>query len=460
MDKHLLYLFFCLLVGCNTGEKSSPDVFFAGEIVNPTSRHVVLYKGDKVIDSVILDEHDRFSFSFDSITEGLYHFDHAPELQYVYLEHGDSLMIRLNTADFDESLVFSGKGEEINNFLLELFLATEEETPLINSMYRLEADEFTHKIDSLKSLKLSALANLEREGAVSENERKIARASIVYNYYTYKETYPFRHKKLSHGGVMEKLPEDFYSYRKELDFANKDLTYLRPYYSFMVNHIQNLSYMGCSKACGIEGNVVKNQLHFNEHKLHLIDSLVIEKELKDNLFRYVAFNYLLKVHDTDANNKKFISKFHKLSKNNRHIDEIDELYRGIENIQPNKEIPDLYVSNTHGDTVSLREIAKDGKTVFYFWSGEEKRHFDHIMKRVAKLSSQKPEYKFVGINFRTGEAMWKGLLESNELDLDLQYRAGDFEELMRSLIIYPLNKCVITEDALIVDAFSDIYTSF
>ncbi|MGS0523977.1 hypothetical protein ACU8V7_01050 [Zobellia nedashkovskayae] len=67
----------------------------------------------------------------------------------------------------------------------------------------------------------------------------------------------------------------------------------------MINHIGNMSYMTCSHACAIKNNVVRNQLHFNEHKLHIIDSLVQEKELKDNLFRYVAFDYLLKVHDSE-----------------------------------------------------------------------------------------------------------------------------------------------------------------
>ena len=132
MNKKLLYLFLFILAGCNESEKSSPNVFFSGEIVNPTSKHVVLYKGDVVIDSSALDENKMFSFELDSIEDGLYHFNHAPEYQYVYLEKGDSLLIRLNTVDFDESLVFSGTGEEVNNFMMEIYLANEGEKSLIN----------------------------------------------------------------------------------------------------------------------------------------------------------------------------------------------------------------------------------------------------------------------------------------------------------------------------------------
>ncbi|QCX00219.1 transaldolase [Aggregatimonas sangjinii] len=460
MIRVLLYLLLILLFGCTSQEKKSPGVFFAGEIVNPTGDKIVLYKGDKVVDSSSLDKNNRFSFQFDSIAEGLYHFDHAPELQYVYLAQGDSLVIRLNTMDFDESLIFSGTGSEINNFLLELFLANEEEDSKISAWYELEASEFLGKIDELQKEKFETLGELIKDGNLSQNQRNLAKASIVYNYNTYKEQYPFRHRRYSDHGVLEKLPDNFYQYRKSVDYGNEQLTYLRPYYEFMVNHIQNLSFMSCTKECQMKEGVVQKQLHFNEHKLHLIDSLVSEKELKDNLYRHVAFNYLLKVHDYPENNKRFITKFHELSNNNRHLDEIDELYEGIENLQPQKSIPDVYVTNFAGDSLSLREIGKEGKTVFYFWSAVDKKHFNSIKKRVAELTVKNPEYKYVGINMKTSKDTWKGMVEDSRLNKDQQYRAHDFSKLTKSLIIYPENKCVITNDAVIVDAFSNIYSAF
>jgi len=448
------------LAGCDKGEKSSPNVFFAGEIVNPSSEYVLLYKGDTVIDSAKLDEQNRFAFTIDSLSDGLYHFEHDPEVQYVYLEQGDSLMIRLNTIAFDESLIFSGKGEEINNFLLELFLASEEELAIINSFYRLKPGEFTKKIDSLKNLKLDILASLKKDGKFSAKEEKVANASIIYNYNTYKEGYSFKHKRLTGENIMVKLPEDFYDYRKELTFNDKDLTYLRPYYNFVRNHVGNLSYITCSNNCEIKNDIVRNQLHFNKHQLNVIDSLVEEKELKDNLFRRVAFDYLLKVHDTEKNNEEFLANFHRHSTNNRHMKEIDALYEGIKSIQPNKKIPAVQVFDSNGSKISLQEIAKANKTVFYFWSGTNRMHFENIKRRIAKLTLEKPEYSYVGINIKTEEGQWKALLENSGLNLKNQYRADNFKELEKSLIVYPLNQCIIVEDELIVDAFANVYGQF
>ncbi|MBC6998748.1 transaldolase [Cytophaga sp. FL35] len=457
MNKHLLYLFLILFASCGSTEKTSNKVYFAGEIVNPTSEHIVLFKGDAVIDSARLDKNNRFSFNFDTLPQGLYHFNHDPEVQYVYLEGGDSLVIRLNTVDFDESLIFSGKGEEVNNFLLELFLAGEEETDQVRDYYLLEPEEFKDKIDSLMDEKLALLSELSTESDLSEKELKIAEASIFYTYSTYKESYPFRHKRRTKEKKVEDLPSTFYDYRNEITFNDKDLVYLRPYYNFVKNHIGNISYMSCLMDCDTEGKVVRNHLHFNKHKLRIIDSLVVEKELKDNLFRNVAFDYLLKVHDSEKNNEEFIQGFHELSSNNRHIEEINTLYEGIRNIQPNKKIPGIQVLDYNGQAVSLPDIAKENKTVFYFWSGVDRSHFDNIKERIAKLTKEKPHYKYVGINFKTEEGHWKALLESSKLNPETQFRATNFEELTKALILYPLNKCIITNDDVIVDAFANVY---
>ncbi|WP_291864114.1 redoxin domain-containing protein [Maribacter sp.] len=458
MNRILLLCFLLLLVSCSTVEKGSPSVFFAGEIVNPTSKYVVLHKGEKVVDSALLDTNNRFSFTFDSIPHGLYSFNHAPEHQYVYLEPGDSLMIRLNTVDFDESLIFSGKGESINNFLLDLFLGNEKEELLVRRSYNsLEPDDFRNKINSLREKRLGELKTIKMEGNLSDEAYNIAVASINYTYYNYKERYPFDHRKYNKDKKIAQLPDDFYNYRKNINFNNRQLNYLRPYYDFMRSHFGNLSYMTCSHKCIIKNNEVKNKLHFNKHKLKLIDSLVIEKELKDNLFRNVAFDYLLKTNDSSKNNETFIKEFHKLSGSNRHIKEIDDLYTGIKNIQPGNKIPNIIVTSAYGDSVVLQDITKGKKVIFYFWSETNKKHYKSIFKRVSQLKARKKGYTIVGINFKTKEDNWKTIINRNNLDTNNQYRASSFDELSKNLIVYPLNKCIITDNKIIVDAFSNIY---
>ncbi|MFX0556867.1 transaldolase [Maribacter sp. CXY002] len=458
MDKYLPLALILLIFSCNTSNEESDEVIFAGEIVNPTDEYVVLYKGSSVIDSAKLDGNNRFSFHLNSVENGLYHFNHKPEQQYVFLEKGDSLMVRLNTMYFDESLVFSGTNEELNNFLIEVFLADEEvEQTMYSEYYELEAADFSMKIDALRKEKLNVLDKLKTDADLSETAYEIAEASINYTFYKYKEIYPFKHKRKLKEDELHNLPKDFYAYRKAINYNNKNLIYLRPYYHFMKSHLGNLSYMTCSKSCGKENGVITNQLHFNQHKLTMIDSLLAEKELRDNLFRNVAFDYLLREHDEPDSSKIFIDEFQKVSGNNMHIKEIEKLYQGIRNIQPNSPVPAVKVLTMDSLEVSLTDITKNKNVVFYFWSATDKSHYENIFNRVRELEKMKPDYDFIGINIRTENNNWKAIVKNSKLTPGSQFRAGDFEQLSEKLILYPMNKCIIAKDALIVDAFSNIY---
>ncbi len=459
----MIRFLFCLLLitsGCGNKEKNPRSVYFAGEIVNPTSDYVVLFKDDIPIDSARLDENNRFLFKLNDIEEGLHNFKHAPEYQYVYLKNGDSLMVRLNTTDFDESLVFAGTGQAVNNFLIEMFLTSEEEESLISSFYHLDPAAFSRKIDSLRQNKITLLQEVMADSELTQDAREVAQASIDYNYYIYKEMFPFYHRKVKGMLSVPDLSPDFYDYRASLDLNNKQLTYFRPYYKFINYHLGHLTYMQCLDKCDSHDQTIDSYLHSNMHKLGLIDSLITEKELRDIVFRHVAMDYLLRVQDNEANNRKFIETFHELSGNNRHIAEIDTLYKAVMNIQPNNILPDLILQSTDGNKISLREIAKDKNVVFYFWSATQRGHFENTIRRIQKLSENKMGYTFVGISFNTDEARWKGLIESKGLDYATQYRADNFEELTNSLIVYPMNKAIITKDSLIVNAFANLYTSF
>ena len=461
MNKILLLLISIILCSCVTDKKVNSKVLFAGEIVNPTSDYIVLYRGEEALDSVALDEENRFAIELDSVEEGLHHINHYPELQYVYLENGDSLQIRLNTFYFDESLVFSGEGEEVNNFLIEMFLAHEKEEELVYDYYKLEPDDFCKKIDSLGKVKAAQLEEINEETPLSEKAYELAKAGIHYNTYVYKEPYPYYHKKKMGDKSMHEMPEDFYSYHDSVDFDNPELAYLRPYYNFMKYHMGNLSYLSCKKDCMTANKkMVKSKLHFNRHQLHMIDSLVKQEDLRDNLFRNVAFNYLLK-HDSEENIEVFIKEFHELSGNNKHIDEVDQLYQNIKSIQPDEELPAISVFNADGEEFTLQDLSENRKVVFYFWSAKQQGHFKNISKRISELKKEYPEYKFIGISLLTDLGRWKGIVEEQNMNKGEQFWTENYKDVARKLVVYDdWFKSVIANDGQIVDAFANVYYSF
>lgn len=444
-------------MACNADQKNEPTIF-TGEIVNPTSKVVILYKDDVVIDSAHLDMHNQFSFKMDNISEGLYNFHHAPQYQYVYLSKNDSLVMRLNTSYFDESLVFSGKGEEINNFLIEVFLSGEEEEELVESYYPLEPADFSYKIDSLRQLKVNLLEELKAQTELSPSSLELADASINYTSYINKEKYPFKYIKNAANRTLENIPNDFYDYRNKLDFDNKNLTYFTPYYDFMKRYFDNLAFANCSTYCDKEKKIVKNQLHFNQHKLTLIDSIVKEKKLRDNLFRNVAMTYFLKVHDNVANNKTFFDEFRQRSGNNEHIEEIHNLYESVLKMQPNHELPDVRVVDSIGNSFSIKELAmQQENVVFYFWTNKNNRHFKNITNQAQKLAAEHPEFSFIAISLTADHDHWKNMVKESKLPFKNEYRAADIDSLRNTLIIDGLNKAIITKKGIIIDAYKDMY---
>jgi len=114
----------------NEDTNKANGTYIAGEIVNPVQSYILLYKNEEITDSIPLDRNNRFSYKFDDFEPGLHRLIHG-EFQIVHIEEGDSILMRLNTKEFDESLTFSGYGGEKNNFLINKFLHWEEENDFL-----------------------------------------------------------------------------------------------------------------------------------------------------------------------------------------------------------------------------------------------------------------------------------------------------------------------------------------
>ena len=130
MIKYLIPLLLVTLIGCKNSDNQKPT-YFGGKIINPKSDFVILSDNYEFKDTIPLNKNNTFLGNYTNIKEGLYIFYHGNEHQYVFLQPSDSTLIRLNTWDFDESLVFSGSNAEKNNLLIEAFLQYEQDEKAI-----------------------------------------------------------------------------------------------------------------------------------------------------------------------------------------------------------------------------------------------------------------------------------------------------------------------------------------
>ena len=205
--KILPLLLLTLLLSCkDTEENAVQTTWISGQIVNPTLDFIIFSRGNEILDTVKLDSNNFFLYKTDKIKAGLYNFMHS-ETQVFYIEPGDSLLMHINTMDFDESLAYSGRGGEQNNLLMYLYLKNETENNNLPNWYTLSSEEFTHKIDSLKQLKLQEYQDFINRYEVAEGFKNAALANINYDYFIKKEKYTAANRN-----NPEKFDQHFFDY--------------------------------------------------------------------------------------------------------------------------------------------------------------------------------------------------------------------------------------------------------
>ena len=110
---------FCWLIPAQ-----SQSVTITGEIINPKGNMVYLrhytdfVSYDEVnIDADTLDANGMFSMEFNLTAPAYLTFAHGDEITAIYLTPGDNLNLTLDTKEFDESIRYTGTGENVNKNL-------------------------------------------------------------------------------------------------------------------------------------------------------------------------------------------------------------------------------------------------------------------------------------------------------------------------------------------------------
>ena len=181
-------------------KKHSADDFtayFGGEVINPSTNYVLFLKDNEVIDTIFLDKKNRFLHKFDSLTPGLYIFKHQPEYQYVYFDKNDSLMVTINSKDFDNSIVFCGRGDQKNNYLMEMYLLNEKDRSNMYDVFFRNSNDFIKNIDSSYAVRKKVYEKYKSKNEWNTNFDTLALASLELPHYYKKEVYPYAHKYIA-----------------------------------------------------------------------------------------------------------------------------------------------------------------------------------------------------------------------------------------------------------------------
>lgn len=455
--KWSLPLFFSALFStffsCNRGPSDDNyEAFFGGEVLNPKTRYIILSKGDKIIDSIKLDANNRFFAQFDSLAPGLYTFTHEPEYQYVYFDKNDSLLVLINSKDFDESIVFTGRGEQKNNFLMEMFLRNERDRDSMFNLFDYEVTKFLPTAEKTYRTNVAYYQTKKEEIQWSDEFDQYARAAVDFPYYSKKEMYPVIHKIRTGRDIMSNLPASYYEFRKGVDFNNEKLAYFSPYVKYISHMLNNVAAMKHRHDSGDENTIA---LKANTSKMQIADTLLKNNCIKNRILNSIAYNYLMEDQNM-SNNQQFFEAYYKYSTDRNQENEVRKIATAIQNLRVGGRLPEVQLITAENEQISSNEL--NTPTVIFFWTSQANTHLIEAHKKIHEYKKKYPRYTFVGVNLDDDQDKWKSFLERLSTDGIVEVRCADFEQIRTRWAITKIHRTIVVNpDGTIRNGFTNIF---
>lgn len=394
MIKHLHILLiisiFTSVISCKT-DSNNKNTYFGGKIIHPKSNYVVLFSMDQVIDTFYLDNEDKFIGKLPSAKEGLYYFSHGFENQHIYLKPNDSLMLRLNTWDFDGSLVFTGKGAERNNILIDCFLEDEKEAKASYIFNKLEPVDFKIKFDSLLVVKMKMyeeyITDHPEETTGFKNLLKVA---LTYPLYSRVEKYPMLFAKYSENETPPSFDKSLFHYRNSVKIDSDSLIYYPPYSQYVRNYLYNETY-----SLGHPPMKKNYTSKFTTDLLAVIGNKISSKNTKNAFLKQTLVSHFYNKSSCDINQEPF-DKFFELSTNEEDRELIKKLVSDTKAIRINEKLNDFTIKNYNNVSQSIYDVIAGKNALLFFWNPEYVSE-SYIVSRLNYLSNNYQNITFIPI---------------------------------------------------------------
>jgi peroxiredoxin len=382
----------------------------------------------------------------------MYTFKHDPEYQYVYFDKNDSIMVHINSKDFDESIIFCGRGDTKNNYLMESYLKNESDKEKMFDVYDYDISKFTFNTDSTYKSNKKSYNIHKNDIKWSKDFDEYAKAALDFNYYSKKELYPVIHKLRTAEDVFDKLPNHYYDYRKNIDFNNVELSTYSPFVIYLSHLLNNVG-------------MVKYHNHFSDidlalttniNKLNIADTLIKNEKVKNSILNNIAFSYLLEDQNM-INNQKFLESYRKFSTDNSKKNEILRIGNAIQLLIAGNQLPEVNLVDKDGLTVFSNSIIKK-KAVLFFYTKEALTHLAAAHKKALAFKSKYPDYQFIAINLDKDQKEWLELLSNYKFEGIQEYRCSNFEDIKNKWAITKIHRALVLDgNGKIKNAFSNLF---
>jgi len=156
------------------------QIKFTAKIANRNSDTLVIRGKDNFKQVIPIDKKEIFVASFDA-PKGFYVFSDGTESSNLYLKPNSEVNLTMNAKEFDETIVYKGKGVDESNFLAQQALKDEQ---FQKEAFAKEAAEFAAVLEAKKK---SDIENVEKGNFDPEFKAALKRNFESFNEYAVHE---------------------------------------------------------------------------------------------------------------------------------------------------------------------------------------------------------------------------------------------------------------------------------
>ena len=398
MNKLILFLSAITLLSCKQEEKPQ-YVVLTGTVENNVGE-TALVRGNDFESRVPISETGIFTDTLNIPTNGFYDLYVGRERTGVYLEKGNTLSVKLNAEEFDETLVYSGSLAKENNFMAAKYLWNEQHINF-KEMYTADEEAFLLKHAQITTAldSLYASQNIKNESFKNllDEEDKYSKASIIENYQE-------AHRYYS-ADANFKVSDSFLSVLSNIDYTDT-LAFRKSvaYQSLLETHYNRLA--------GEDARKTENGSETISF-LKIVDTEMPDGYAKDKLMTgYLQFGL-----KPDESLEEAYTIYKNSNPNPESFTALTERYNKLKTITKGNPSPTFNYENHKGGTTSLADL-KDKYVyidVWATWCGPCLREIPSLKAVEEAYHGKQIEFVSISIDVEKDYEKWKTMVTEKQL---------------------------------------------
>ncbi len=388
-----------VIVSCkNDAEKTTTVI--SGKITNNRGSEITFKKpNNKEFNETVKVAGDGSFADTLFIETGIYSFQFGRNRTEIYVESGLDLAMNFDSNDFENTLVFSGKGSGANAYLFEKQKTVKKLMGDDNAIYKLDEAAYVSKLKEIKST-LEALVTNSK--GISNDFKEKEKRNLNYAYLVRLNNYQMFHSHYANDPGF-KTSEGFLKGMEEIKYDNEEDFLFSADYRTLVT-----SYYRIKAAEVARKEKIDNDVAF----IKIVGALEKPTMKNDLIYERVKYAFT-NSKDLDGLYKQFMAT----STNEAHKKEITENYNQFKTVikgQPSPKFKDY--ENFAGGKTSLDDLKGNYVliNVWATWSSPTPREMNSLKELETSYKGKNIKFVSISVDRAADHDKWKTVLNENE----------------------------------------------